>query len=134
MRAWVGWMLVVSEKQQNAFLCRCDLEECVPERRVKEPPNKALQQTPLCGRKIGRFLEVGNSWSAFPFYRCGAAKRQAVGRPLLYDGMMHRAVSCSHLCQQRKLQEGSRKRECADVVWMSACGRPESAESVPVLA
>jgi hypothetical protein len=42
-------------------------------------PNKALELTPLCGPKIVCILKVGIGPTAFPFYRCGAAQRQAVG-------------------------------------------------------
>jgi hypothetical protein len=42
-------------------------------------PNKPLQLTPLCGRKIGAILESGSSPSAFPLYHRGATERQSVG-------------------------------------------------------
>src|SRR5262249_21151313 len=44
------------------------------------PPNKGLQRTALCTRKIGAFLQVGISPSAFPIYEGAAAEAQAVRR------------------------------------------------------
>jgi len=38
-----------------------------------------MEPTPLCGPKIGAILKPDFSPNAFPIYRCGAAKRQAVG-------------------------------------------------------
>jgi hypothetical protein len=45
-------------------------------------PNKRVQPTPLCGRKIGGILKPGFGSTAFPIERCGAADAQGVG-PLL---------------------------------------------------
>ena len=42
-------------------------------------PNKPLKLTPLRGPKIAGILKSRRSSNAFPIYRCGAAKRQALG-------------------------------------------------------
>jgi hypothetical protein len=48
-----------------------------------EPPNMALELTPLCGPKIAAILKNRITLTAFPTYQCGAAQRQAVGRAAL---------------------------------------------------
>jgi hypothetical protein len=47
----------------------------------RQPPNTALELTPQSGLKIVVILRIRSGPSAFLFYQCGAAQRQAV-RPL----------------------------------------------------
>jgi hypothetical protein len=46
---------------------------------VKAPPNKGLQRTVLCARKIVAFLKPGFGPTVFSIYCCAAAEAQAVG-------------------------------------------------------
>jgi hypothetical protein len=46
---------------------------------TKPPPNKGMQRTVLCARKILAFLKAGIGPSVVPIYRCIAADAQAVG-------------------------------------------------------
>jgi hypothetical protein len=47
---------------------------------IELPPNKGMQRTALCARKIVAFLNVRISPTVFPIYQCAAADAQAVGR------------------------------------------------------
>jgi len=48
----------------------------------KMRPNTALELTPLCGPKIMAILKADIGSIAISVYGCGAAQRQAVGRPI----------------------------------------------------
>ena len=92
------------------------------------PPDAALRP------KIAGILKSDLGSIIFPIYHCGAGEAQCVGRPLFEDGMMHRAVSHSRLCQQPLPQECRRMPSCADVGWINPCGERGAAVcwSVPV--
>ncbi len=56
------------------------------------PPNRRLQRTALCARKIAAFLKAGISLTAISSYGCAAAEAQAVSPPSIKVALVE------HMC------------------------------------